>query len=156
MNIFTLDEDLTKCAQYHCDKHVVKMITEYNQLMSTTCHVLGIKVEGIYKKTHVNHPCAVWVRESRSNFEYLLQLNKELLKEYTYRYGKIHAGSRLIPIFESIVDEIPEGKSSNPPICMPEDSKVGRSVVLSYRKYYLLHKRPISKWKLRGCPGWFR
>ena len=39
---------------------------------------------------------------------------------------------------------------------LDEDSKVGRSVVLSYRKYYLLHKRPISKWKLRGCPGWFR
>jgi hypothetical protein len=32
MNIFYLDEDPKICAQYHCDKHVVKMIIEYAQL----------------------------------------------------------------------------------------------------------------------------
>ena len=57
----------------------------------------------------------------------------------------IDENSKYFKIYKSLID-----------ICMPEDSKVGRSVVLSYRKYYLLHKRPISKWKLRGCPGWFR
>jgi len=29
MNIFYLDKDTKKCAEYHVDKHVVKMITEY-------------------------------------------------------------------------------------------------------------------------------
>jgi hypothetical protein len=28
MNIFFLDFDTNKCAKYHCDKHVVKMILE--------------------------------------------------------------------------------------------------------------------------------
>ena len=28
MNIFILDEDPKKAAEYHCDKHVVKMILE--------------------------------------------------------------------------------------------------------------------------------
>lgn len=28
MNIFYLDHNTTKCAQYHNDKHVVKMILE--------------------------------------------------------------------------------------------------------------------------------
>ena len=59
MNIFVLDENIEICAQYHCDKHVVKMITKYNQLMSTACHILNINIEIIYKKTHVNHPCAI-------------------------------------------------------------------------------------------------
>ena len=34
MNIFLLDTDITKCAQFHCDKHVVKMPIEYAQLLS--------------------------------------------------------------------------------------------------------------------------
>lgn len=155
MNIFVLDKDLEKCAQYHCDRHVVKMITEYNQLMSTACHVLMIEVDGIYKKTHVNHPCAIWVRENRSNFKYLLELNKELLKEYTYRYGKIHAGSRLIPLFESIIDQIIEGDLTPHPICMPDESKVNQDVILSYRQYYISHKQKIARWKNRDIPEWF-
>ena len=63
MNIFILDNDSQKCVEYHCDKHVVKMILEYCQLLSTACHVHGIAVDGIYKKTHDNHPCAKWLIE---------------------------------------------------------------------------------------------
>ena len=37
MNIFVLDWDVRKCAQYHNDKHVVKMILETAQLL---CGVL--------------------------------------------------------------------------------------------------------------------
>ena len=47
MNIFYLDRDEQKAAQYHCDKHVVKMILESAQLLSTAHRVLdGIVVEG--------------------------------------------------------------------------------------------------------------
>ena len=35
MNIFYLDTDPELSAKYHCDKHVVKMILEYGQLLST-------------------------------------------------------------------------------------------------------------------------
>ena len=34
MNIFYLDADPVKCAQAHVDKHVVKMILEYAQLLA--------------------------------------------------------------------------------------------------------------------------
>ena len=40
MNIFYLDEDVQKCAEYHVDRHVVKMILEYAQLLSTAHRVL--------------------------------------------------------------------------------------------------------------------
>lgn len=39
MNIFFLDKDLKLCAQQHCDKHVVKMILELAQLLSTAHRV---------------------------------------------------------------------------------------------------------------------
>ena len=35
MNIFILDKDIEKCAQYHCDKHLIKMILESAQLLCT-------------------------------------------------------------------------------------------------------------------------
>ena len=40
MNIFLLHENPTICAEMHCDKHVVKMVIEYAQLMSSAHIVL--------------------------------------------------------------------------------------------------------------------
>jgi hypothetical protein len=40
VNIFYLDPDPKICAEMHVSKHVVKMIIEYAQLMSTAHRVL--------------------------------------------------------------------------------------------------------------------
>lgn len=40
MNIFILDRDPLRCAQFHCDDHVNKMILESCQMLSTAWHVL--------------------------------------------------------------------------------------------------------------------
>ncbi len=40
MNIFYLHYDTKICAQEHLDKHVVKMIVEYAQLMSTAHRII--------------------------------------------------------------------------------------------------------------------
>ena len=40
MNIFYLDKNFQVNAKLHCDKHVVKMIVEYAQLLSTAHRVL--------------------------------------------------------------------------------------------------------------------
>ena len=91
MNIFILDKDVKKCAQYHCDKHVVKMILETAQLLCGVHHVTAHDTAHVpYKLSHKNHPCAIWARESFSNYVYLCELGLELCKEYTHRYGKRH------------------------------------------------------------------
>lgn len=48
MNIFVLDEDPVKAAEYHCNKHVCKMIIESAQMLCTT-HWLYLEKE--IKKT---------------------------------------------------------------------------------------------------------
>jgi len=53
MNIFYLSRDPVLCAEMHCDKHVVKMILETAQLLSTAHHMLGSNAP--YKVTHKNH-----------------------------------------------------------------------------------------------------
>ena len=40
MNIFFLDICPFKAGRMHCDKHIVKMILEYGQMLSTTHRVL--------------------------------------------------------------------------------------------------------------------
>ena len=93
MNIFFLDEDPKMCAQAHCDKHVIKMILEYAQMMSTTHRVLNSPselTESMYKISHENHPATIWVRESESNYRWLHEVWFWLAKEYWWRYEKMH------------------------------------------------------------------
>ena len=52
MNIFYLDDDPIQCAKWHVDKHIVKMITEYCQLLSTAHRVLDGQM--YYGKTKNN------------------------------------------------------------------------------------------------------
>ena len=40
MNVFYLDKDPVVCAEMHNDKHVVKMLVEYAQLMSTAHRII--------------------------------------------------------------------------------------------------------------------
>ena len=50
MNIFYLHNDPRTCAEMHLDKHVVKMILEYAQLLSTAHRVInGTVVVGLSK-----------------------------------------------------------------------------------------------------------
>ena len=53
MNIFYLHRDVDTCAEMHNDKHVVKMILEYAQLLSTAHRVLDGE-EHIFLKTQRN------------------------------------------------------------------------------------------------------
>ncbi len=97
MNIFILDLDVKKCAQYHVDKHVVKMILETAQLLCGVHHVTDQVTDQVpYKLSHKNHPCSIWARESLSNYLYLCELGLELCNEYTYRYGKRHKSQDVI------------------------------------------------------------
>ena len=53
MNIFYLHKDPEISAKMHCDKHVVKMIIEYAQLMSTAHRILdGDEYTFRYGKIH--------------------------------------------------------------------------------------------------------
>ena len=82
MNIFYLDEDPRLCAQYHCDRHVIKMILESAQLLCTAVNILAGEQVTPYKSTHVNHPCSIWVRESFDNWNYVWNLAKHLEVEW--------------------------------------------------------------------------
>ena len=159
MNIFYLDRDPKIAAQMMCDKHVVKMILESAQMLSTAHRVLDGDYRAdrgdFYKMAHKNHPSTIWVRASSENYRWLWKHFDALLKEYTHRYGKHHATERLRNILYmpplNIVHGVP---LTDPPQCMPELCK-GEDTVLAYQNYYIIEKSGFARWTKREIPTWF-
>jgi len=172
MNIFVLDPDAATSARMMCDKHVVKMILESCQLLSTAHHVLdgdivmtkGKKREyktysngnmNICRCTMINHPCTIWTRETRANYLWLWKHAHALCKEYTRRYGKVHA-------MEKMLDEdlflppknITKAKLTPFAQAMPEQYK-NSDAAIAYLNYYIHEKARFAKWKFSEEPEWF-
>jgi hypothetical protein len=175
MNIFYLDNDPKVCAEMHVDKHCVKMILEYAQLLSTAHRVLdgihGITLSKsgrkrqsyalsdsrdsiLYRDTHINHPSAIWVRKSDANYVWLFRMFGALMDEYTYRYGKVHACDRLVDALSYRPKNIPKGSFTEPTPAMPEEYRVSGDSIQSYKNYYLGDKSHMFKWKNRETPYW--
>lgn len=144
MNIFYLHECPFVSAKAMTNKHCVKMILESAQLLSTAHHILdgdnAKHKDKLYKKTHHNHPSAVWVRGSKDNYMWLYKHFIALSTEYTIRYGKIHLTyEKLASYLQEYPNNIPEGKFTQPPQAMPDIYKDYDSVQ-AYRRYYLNEK----------------
>jgi hypothetical protein len=137
----------------HVDKHVVKMILETCQLLCTTHHITESTYIPPYKMTHKNHPSTKWVRESQGNYNYLINLGKELCKEYTYRYGKIHKCQSYIEEMGDNIPPIPDYGFTSPAQAMPDQYK-SKDAVESYRSYYYFEKIELHSWKKRDVPDW--
>lgn len=138
MNIFYLDHNPYIAAQWHGDKHVVKMIVETAQMLSTAHHILLPDKDNrsLYKPTHKNHPCNIWVRETESNYNWTFQLLEGLCYEFYFRRSKIHATQRLLKLLENPPDNIPKTSyRTKPALAMPTIFKT-KSAVYSYRRYY--------------------
>jgi hypothetical protein len=160
MNIFFLHLDPKTCAQMHLDKHVVKMILESVQLLCSTHHLHPSGKElKLMKLSHKNHPSAIWTRESLSNYNWLVELTKELCKEYTYRYGKIHKCEKeYLQILEENKPNIQDIGFTPPKQAMPDTYKIETNniedSIEAYRQYYFFEKSHMFNWKKRDIPEW--
>lgn len=181
MNIFYLDPDPKTCAEMHISKHVVKMIIEYAQLMSTAHRVLdgteytdltanGRRIKRwrmsdpfmestLYKASHINHPSAIWCRENKKNYLYLHRLWHYLLQEYTYRYGRKHECEKLSAALYLRPENIKDGEFFAPTPAMPDNVKVPGDSLKSYHNYYINNKKHFASWNgkinSRPVPSWY-
>lgn len=177
MNIFYLHHNPIMAAHLQCDKHVVKMILETAQLLSTAHRLLDgddyADSTELYKATHKNHPSAVWVRSSDLAYQWTLIHFDALLQEYTRRYGKTHKSYRLFRALQQLPTNIsrtgrvpgtvtytdrhghrnPEWV--DPPQCMPDEYK-SDDTVQAYRAYYRGDKAYMAKWAYTDTPDFMR
>ena len=154
MNIFVLDRNIKKCAQFHCDQHVVKMILESVQIMCTALNKKGFTTP--YKSTHIKHPCVLWAEESYDNFLWLNSLTTALNSEYRYRYQKEtdHKSMSVLAEIQSI--EYTSNGLTPFAQAMPNEYKVKNNAVSAYRKFYRAEKLNFAKWTRRNPPNWLK
>ena len=145
MNIFFLHKDPSPADRAHSDKHVVKMVLETTQMLSTAARRNGFDIG--YKAAYPNHPMTRWVGDNNHNFSWALEHAQELSKEYTARYGKFHASQKVIDKFLSLKGS--HINFSEPPQCMPDEYKCN-NFIDAYNKYY---KAKLAGWK--HPPKWY-
>jgi len=182
MNIFNLSNDPVECASWHNDRHTVKMIVEYAQLLSTAHRILdgqmatlifalnGVKRKKklwvlddeqknrtLYQATHINHPSAIWARQSKQNYEWLYQLWIALIDEWRARYNhsKIHKSEILKELLATPPSNILDVGKTPVALAMPDHYKISDDPVICYREYYKLGKAHLASWKGKNAPPWF-
>jgi hypothetical protein len=163
MNIFFLDEDIKTCAEYHVDKHVVKMRVELAQLACTAHYIGGTNPEHIpWRPTHRNHPSAIWTRETIQNYSYVVLLGLALCDEFEHRFGKKHQVTReVLDWLSNNLPNLPDKKFTPPLLAMDDKFKIKAvncvpDVVDNYRNYYIEGKTHLIKYTNRKIPNWLQ
>ncbi len=152
MNIFLLDNNIQRCARFHCDLHVIKMLLEGTQILCSVSHLN--KIITPYKPTHLKHPSVIWAGKSFQNWLWLKTLVFELNKEYRYRYdsSKDHKSYEVAKNLE--IPPLPALGLLEHPQVMPEKYKVLGDPVKAYRKFYIHEKTKFATWRKRKIPHW--
>jgi len=159
MNIFHLHKDPKTCARYHCDKHVVKMILETGQMLSTAYRRHFGNNDDLYQTAYPRHPMTVWVGNSGGNFSWTIKLLDYLLQEYDFRFNqdpnktKIHSTIHIYNFFITKHKYWQDltGDFTKPPLCMPDKYKCD-DYIQSYRKYYIGDKKRFAKYTAVDFP----
>lgn len=159
MNIFALHDRPNYAAQMHCDKHVVKMVLETAQILSTVHHLYESDIAAVvYKPTHKNHPSVKWAAESRGNYQWLYRLFDHLSREYTHRYNKQHKSwMKLWDVVNQVPRSMPGPALAKTPfaLAMPDVYKfVSDDPVECYRAYYIHEKADMLTYTNRARPEW--
>jgi len=148
MNIFFLHKHPVIAAQMQCNKHVVKMVLETAQMLSTAARAQGHDVG--YKSAYPKHPMTLWVSQSTDNFRWAWLHGMSLAKEYTNRYDKIHKSQAILEQLENYATG-DESHITEPPQCMPDQYKTD-DYVTAYRDYYVGDKKRFAKYTNRKTP----
>jgi hypothetical protein len=166
MNVFVCDKDPVKSAKYLADIHVVKMVLESAQLLSTVCAEKNIYFNGIYKSTHKSHPCVLAMKNDPNYLSWVSQHGLALADEYSNRFHKTHKSLSIIKnaslslIKEGLMPAITNIYSINEfPRAVFDEFKI-LPVTEAYqkhlnKKYSELWKPNRAKWTVPGIkPEW--
>jgi len=165
MNIFFTNSDPILTANDHNNIHMIKMITEHNQLLSAAHHVIdGSEPDGAYKLTHKNHPSAIWVRQSLDHYNWLVACTQRLCEIYTIKSGKVHAGEAVLKLLKTPPKGLVSIGFKKPPVAAPDRFKlmsITKGVEVAYQHYlnekykeWLGRDKPMKVEWVLDKPSW--
>jgi hypothetical protein len=131
------------------------MIVESAQMLATAHHILDGEKPELYKISNKNHPCNIWLRESKQNYEWLWELAVGLVDEYKIRYeNKTHKTEEMLLRLSETPHNIPSIELTTFAQAMPEIYR-NTCVVTAYRNYYMNDKKSFATWKTQK-PYWWK
>lgn len=166
MNIFSTDNDPIQSAIALDDIRVNKMIIESASLLANAIAFHGgsssdlpiAKTSGQPFRTTAwqNHPSCLWVKESRANYEWLLEHMNALISQLLYRKGTNHSMISNVHIIQNGAKFIPLGASTPFANCTPyksiEDTIRAYKLTMVYKWE---HDAKIPVWTKVGAPAWY-
>jgi len=173
MNIFVTNPDPIISAQELCDQHVRSKMQIESAIMLQHCFTQETlehapkTQSGKVRKTgggYYKHQCSVWVRESKANFEWLVEHTLEMFRERKYRWpdakdhfthtfiewckGNSHNTIITKTELTPFVVAIKEGS-----VCKSTEGFKSLPVTEKY-KLYITHDKPFATWSKRTKPAW--
>ena len=166
MNIFKTDPCPIQSAIDASNKLVIKMPTESAQLLATAFPLSVLSQPDVPKnkdgtnRKHFNpkHGSARYTKNTRKNFEWVLNHGFALSREYHVRYKQEHfqlnffnwvADNYTKYIYFENIDEEPVY------LAMPDKYKVYPQDFMCYRSY-IIHEKAYSRWpSVDKIPAWF-
>ena len=175
MNIFCTSVDPITSAQELCDQHCrSKMQIESAILLkhcfsNETLKYAPPTKKGTPRKSgkgYYNHPCSVWTRESKANFEWLVEHALEMFNERDFRWPNSsgHFTKSFIEWCKDNIDQTehckgikltPFAVAINPESkCKTVPGFEKMSVQEKYQHYIKLDK-DFATWTSRSKPSWY-
>lgn len=84
MNIFWLDEDLEKAAEYHCDKHLGKMLVEAVQILCTALRQTHMAKAQEYSEAATKAAQEAYISKAL-DLDYTARVSREILELIPYK-----------------------------------------------------------------------
>lgn len=176
MNIFITNEDPVLAARDLCDEHVKSKMQIEGAIMLAhgfsqellNHHSTPRTKTGKPRKSgkgYYNHPCSVWVRESKSNFEWLVNHTLEQFRERRFRWPNAdeHFTLTFIEWCKQNIHNttIPDGGLTpfataigTDSVCRTVTGFNNMSVIDQYR-LYIRHDKDFATWTKRPKPDWY-
>jgi hypothetical protein len=175
MNIFCTNNDPIISAQELCDQHCRSKMQIESAILLQHCFSnqtllsAPLTKKGSPRKSgkgYYNHPCAVWVRESKANFEWLCEHALEMFNERNYRWptSTEHFTKTFIHWCKNNIHKTEhcKGTALTPfAIAINAESKCKQikdfeqlSTVDKYKEYIRLDKK-FATWTERSKPNWY-
>lgn len=163
MNVFLTSSDPRVAAINLCNRHNPRMPIETLGMLSFAFPEGECSYENKRSNRHYVHPASVWARQSKDNFEWLLEHGIHQFQEYTRRYKRIH---KCQEAFDWIVENYKSKLNFNQKDLTPfarcfsqfkeELDKTEPDTVKAYQKFYILDKAGFAKWpSIESIPDWW-
>ena len=175
MNIFVNHQDSKFAAQQNCAVHTVSQVKEISQMLTYCFDAELLNYAPLTKsgtvrkqgKSHRNHPCSKFIRQSKSNMYWALEHAYYLDEERLWRANNTKQPHWDIQFFDWVVNNIdnslvPDGPLTEFAVAIGDD-KICRQrikdfdklpVVEQYHQYYICDKT-FAEFGRRGAPSWF-